>query len=74
MPVTDCRVTVLNLETVWIGGCDTTGDQPNAWARRFVFPGDRAWVRDRTVKSALQMLRLHILGFESPLLWEAEQA
>ncbi|MDG2031770.1 MAG: CinA family nicotinamide mononucleotide deamidase-related protein [Phycisphaerales bacterium] len=60
--------------TVWIGGCDTTGDHPNAWARRFVFPGDRTWVRDRTVKSALQMLRLHILGFESPLLWEAEQS
>ena len=59
--------------TVWIGGCDTTGELPHAWARRFVFPGDRTWVRDRTVKSALQMLRLRILGIDAPLLWEADR-
>ena len=59
--------------TVWIGGCDTTGELPHAWARRFVFPGDRTWVRDRTVKSALQMLRLRILGIDAPLLWESDR-
>jgi nicotinamide-nucleotide amidase len=56
--------------TVWIGACDATGGQPKAWATRFEFPGDRVWVRDRTVKSALQILRLHLLNETAPLLWE----
>ncbi|MCH2144728.1 MAG: CinA family nicotinamide mononucleotide deamidase-related protein [Phycisphaerales bacterium] len=56
--------------TVWIGVCDTTAGHPRAWARRFRFPGDRTWVRDRTVKSALQMLRLHMLDASVPLIWE----
>ena len=43
---------------------------PKAWATRFEFPGDRVWVRDRTVKSALQILRLHLLNETAPLLWE----
>lgn len=40
--------------------------------RRFRFPGDRLTVRDRSAKSALQMLRWALLGVggELPLLWE----
>ena len=56
--------------SVWIGLCDATGSHPIALARLFQFPGDRDLVRDRTVKSALQMLRLHLLGEEVSLLWE----
>ena len=36
-------------------------------ARTFLFPGDRAWVRDRSVKTALTMLRFHLLGKPLPL-------
>lgn len=38
---------------------------------RFLFPGDRAAVRDRAAKSALQMLRFALLSVEptAPLLW-----
>ena len=56
--------------TVWVGVCDASGAHPIAFARLFQFPGDRNRVRDRTVKSALQLLRLHLLGEETPLLWE----
>lgn len=59
--------------TVWIGLCDTTGDQPMMTAHRFHFPGDRDWVRDRTVKSAFQLLRLRLLDVDAPLLWAAER-
>ena len=59
--------------TVWIGLCDTTGDQPMVTAHRFHFPGDRDWVRDRTVKSAFQLLRLRLLDVDAPLLWAAER-
>lgn len=40
--------------------------------RRFAFPGDRADVRDRAAKSALQMLRFALLdvGPDVRLLWE----
>ena len=31
-------------------------------ARKFVFPGDREMVRDRSAKMALAMLRFHLLG------------
>ena len=58
--------------TVWIGLCDTSGSQPVVVARCFRFSGDRAQVRDRTVKSALQMLRLRMMDDESTLLWEVE--
>jgi len=41
--------------------------------RRFRFHGDRTVVRDRTVKSALQMLRLRATGVSDdlPMIWEA---
>jgi nicotinamide-nucleotide amidase len=35
-------------------------------ARTFLFPGDRAWVRDRTAKMALTMLRFHLLNKPLP--------
>jgi nicotinamide-nucleotide amidase len=40
--------------------------------RRFQFPGDRGEVRDRSAKSALQMLRFELLGVapDQPLLWD----
>jgi PncC family amidohydrolase len=48
--------------TVWIafahpGGCD---------ARLFLFPGDREMIRDRAAKTALSMLRFHLLGKPLP--------
>lgn len=44
--------------------------------RRFRFPGDRAAIRDRSVKSALQMLRFALLGVEGDvgLLWQDPEA
>ena len=36
-------------------------------ARTFNFPGDREWVRDRSAKMALTMLRYHLLGKPLPL-------
>jgi len=44
--------------------------------RHFVFTGDRATVRDRSVKSALQMLRFQLLELhESPsILWQRTPA
>ena len=56
--------------TVWIGLSDASGPQPMVTARQFRFPGSRAQVRDRTVKAALQMLRLHVFGHDDRLLWE----
>jgi nicotinamide-nucleotide amidase len=40
--------------------------------RRFEFSGDRAMIRDRAAKSALQMLRFRLMQVpdEQPLLWE----
>ncbi len=35
-------------------------------ARTFVFPGDREWVRDRSAKMALTLLRYHLLGQSCP--------
>ena len=34
--------------------------------RTFLFPGDREWVRDRSAKMALSMLRYHLLGKPLP--------
>lgn len=36
-------------------------------ARTFQFPGDREWVRDRSAKMALTMLRYHLLGKPLPV-------
>ena len=58
--------------TVWIGLCNAGGPQPLVLARQFRFPGTRDQVRDRTVKAALQILRLHLLGCEDRLLWEVD--
>ena len=57
---------------VWIGLCNAGGPQPLVLARQFRFPGTRDQVRDRTVKAALQILRLHLLGCEDRLLWEVD--
>lgn len=40
--------------------------------RHFLFPGDRSTVRDRSVKSALQMMRFALLDVppSTPLIWE----
>jgi nicotinamide-nucleotide amidase len=48
--------------TVWIAmahpkGCD---------ARVFLFPGDRDMIRDRSAKTALTLLRFHLLGKPAP--------
>ncbi len=54
--------------TVWIGIFDArTGA---ATARCFDFPGPRDIVRDRAAKSALQLLRWHLLGVDAPIIWE----
>jgi len=48
--------------TVWIGLAT-----PDAiTARHFLFPGDRAMIRDRSAKMALSMLRFHLLGQKMP--------
>ncbi len=55
--------------TVFVGLCDRR--RGSTEVRRFRFPGDRGDVRDRTAKSALTMLRLHLEGrAEVRLLWE----
>ena len=55
--------------TVFVGLCDRR--RGSAEVRRFRFPGDRGDVRDRTAKSALTMLRLHLEGRgDTRLLWE----
>jgi PncC family amidohydrolase len=35
-------------------------------ARTFLFPGDREFIRDRSAKMALTMLRYHLLGAKMP--------
>ena len=61
--------------TVFIGlarQCGGRGGRVDVTARRFFFPGDRTMVRDRSAKSALQMLRFALLDVPPavPLLWE----
>jgi len=48
--------------TVWIALAHANG----MLARKFVLPGDREMVRDRSAKMALTMLRFHLLGKELP--------
>ena len=48
--------------TVWIAlaaGAEVS-------ARKFIFSGDREFVRDRSAKMALTMLRFHLLGRPLP--------
>jgi nicotinamide-nucleotide amidase len=48
--------------TVWIALASSFGVS----ARRFVFPGDRAAIRQRAAQMALAMLRWRLLGFDPP--------
>ena len=41
-------------------------DHSEFGARKFLFPGDREMIRDRSVKMALTMLRFHLLGKPLP--------
>jgi nicotinamide-nucleotide amidase len=55
--------------TVWI--CVHDAELHREDARCFRFTGDRDTVRDRTVKVALQMLRLNAIGrAHVDLLWQ----
>jgi nicotinamide-nucleotide amidase len=56
---------------VWIGLAGPDGSR----ARAFRFPGDRATVRDRAAKSAIQWLRFRLLGRDDlPLIWDWPEA
>jgi nicotinamide-nucleotide amidase len=48
--------------TVWIALAHPEG----AEARTFLFPGDREFIRDRSAKMALALLRFHLLGQRPP--------
>ncbi|MFA5042421.1 MAG: competence/damage-inducible protein A, partial [Kiritimatiellia bacterium] len=48
--------------TVWIGLGKHVAGQPRVVAERFLLPGDRAMIRDRAAKTALNMLRLELLA------------
>jgi nicotinamide-nucleotide amidase len=58
---------------VYIGLASRRGDSVETCVRRFRFPGERGTVRDRSCKSALQMLRFELIGEgqRRPMLWEA---
>jgi nicotinamide-nucleotide amidase len=58
--------------TVFIGLARRLRGGVETNARQFRFPGDRATVRDRSAKSALQMLRFALVGVPADLalLWE----
>jgi nicotinamide-nucleotide amidase len=47
--------------------CIALADAKEVTTRTFNFPGDREWVRDRSAKMALAMLRYHLLGRKMPL-------
>jgi len=47
--------------TVWIGLGKNTAGQAHVTAERFLLFGDRAMVRERAAKSALNILRLELL-------------
>ena len=59
--------------TVFIALASRRQDDVNVRLRRFAFRGDRAMVRDRSAKAALQMLRFALqgVGDDQPLLWES---
>ena len=42
-----------------------------AGGRRFLFPGDREMIRDRSAKMALTMLRYHLMGRPMPFRRDA---
>ena len=46
--------------------CIALADSKNVTTRTFNFPGDREWVRDRSAKMALTMLRYRLLGKDMP--------
>jgi nicotinamide-nucleotide amidase len=46
--------------------CIALAHEGGVVARTFNFPGDREWVRDRSAKMALAMLRYHLLGKPLP--------
>jgi len=59
--------------TVFIAICErNAGGAPHLSIRQFKFLAERLVVRDRAVKTALQMLRFTILNLpeETPLLWQ----
>jgi len=62
--------------TVYICLARRRDNSVQAITRRFLFPGDRSAVRDRSVKAALQMLRFALLDqpADMPLLWEAPKS
>ena len=56
---------------VVLGSGAGTTHESQVQVRRFEFPGERAVIRDRSVKAALQMLRFALLGASNtPLIWE----
>ena len=57
--------------TVFIGLGQVIEGNVRVAVRQFAFPGDRWAVRDRSAKSALQMLRFTLLGVldDTHLLW-----
>lgn len=52
--------------TVWVALAENGRRRSSVMARVFNFPGDREWVRDRSAKMALTMLRYHLLGKDLP--------
>lgn len=57
--------------TVFIATARRANGSIEVRARHFRFPGDRAAIRDRSARSALGALRLHLLDRpDLPLLWE----
>lgn len=46
--------------------CLALADTKEVITRTFNFPGDREWIRDRSAKMALTMLRYHLLGRRMP--------
>jgi len=54
---------------VWIALASDHPSQPRVGStatRRFLFPGDREMIRDRSAKMALTLLRFHLLGQRLP--------
>jgi nicotinamide mononucleotide (NMN) deamidase PncC len=52
--------------TVVVGMAWGKGGEAEAVARTFAFPGDREWVRDRSAKMALTLLRYYLRGERAP--------